>query len=592
MATFGARLPSLLAAVIGCLGVLAPLPAQLVRADPEMPVDARAQHVDRLCVKFAEGTGAQWRDGRLVSRTGVDLGAIARWFELADAEPLIAALSWEQLDAMHAHAATVLPEGRRPGHMGLWFRLRTKSLAQALELRAALAAEPLVADVYFEPRWLGASAAPLPTGGDLPPTTPSFASQQGTHGPSPAGHSLRPAAGVYGARGQGQRVYMIEGTFLFGHEDVSKVTPANVIGPVPTYNQTTGLHGLSGASLLCADRNAYGITGVADEVTLRLMDLDLNGGLEASMLIASNDARVGDLLMAVLMVQVPGLGPGSFLPIEFYQATFDATLTVTAAGRHVVLPAGNGSRSLDDPMLLGRFDRSFRDSGAILCGASLSGPLQRAPFSNWGSRIDAHSWGENIVSCGYGTLFFPNNDMLQSYTAAAAGTSSSTPHVAGIVAMLQGAAKHQRGALLTSSQLLAALHTYGPQTPDVIGRRVDVTAALTGLGMMDGLRLDVPDVDLGGTVTATMEAPAGSIIGLYGSLTAADFAIGFNRNVHVDLFALVPLGAFFLPAGTATWSWTVPNSASVQGVSLYLQGVRLSGSNPLYVTNSCQVTIL
>lgn len=589
---FGARLPSFFAAAISCLGVLAPLPAQLVRADPEMPVDAAAQHVDRLCVKLAEGSGAEWRDGHLVSRSGVDLSPVARWFARANPEPLVGTLSWDQLDAMHERAAAVLPAGRRPGHMGLWFRLRTAGQAQALALRAALAAEPLVADVYFEPRWLGAGAAPSALGGDVPPTTPSFTSQQGTHGLTPAGHSLRPAAGVYGARGQGQRVYMIEGTFLFGHEDVSKVTPGNVIGPVPTYDPTTGLHGLSGASLLCADRNAYGITGVADEVTLRLMDLDLNGGLEASMLLASNDARVGDLLMAVLMVQVPGLGPGSFLPCEFYQSTFDATLTVTAAGRHVVMPAGNGGRSLDDPMLLGRFDRSFRDSGAILCGASLSGPLQRAPFSNWGSRIDAHSWGENIVSCGYGTLFFPNNDMLQSYTAAAAGTSSSTPHVAGIVTMLQGAAKHQLGALLTSSQLMAALHTYGPQTPDVIGRRVDATAALSGLGVFDGLRLDVPDVDLGGTVTATMDGPANSIVGLYGSLTAGDFALGFNRNVHVDLFALVPLGAFFLPAGTATWSWTVPTSPSVQGVSLYLQGVRLFGSNPLYVTNSCQVTIL
>ena len=122
MATFGARLPSFLAAVISCLGVLAPLPAQLVRADPEMPVDARAQHVDRLCVKLAEGTGAQWRDGRLVSRTGVDLGAIARWFELVHAEPLVVALSWEQLDAMHAHAAAVLPAGRRRSELVLCHR--------------------------------------------------------------------------------------------------------------------------------------------------------------------------------------------------------------------------------------------------------------------------------------------------------------------------------------------------------------------------------------------------------------------------------------------------------------------------------------
>ena len=160
------------------------------------------------------------------------------------------------------------------------------------------------------------------------------------------------------------------------------------------------------------------------------------------------------------------------------------------------------------------------------------------------------------------------------------------------MALLQGASRHQLGAVLTNSEILTLLHTHGPQTPDVIGRRVDATSALTGLGVFDGLRLDVPDVDLGGTVTATMDGPAGSIVGLYGSLDAGDYAIGFNRNVHLDLFALVPLGAFFLPAGTASWAWTVPTDPAVQGTSLYLQAVRLFGSNPLFLTNSCQVTIL
>lgn len=592
MATSGAHIPSLLALALCWLGSATPVNAQVVRADPEMPFAASSQHGDRLCVKLAEGTGAELVGGRLVSRAGMDLGPVARWFDRARAEPLVGTLTWDELDAMHERACAVLPTGRQPGHMGLWFRLRTSGVEQSLQLRAALAAEPLVVDVYFEPKYFGAAAAMPVPGGDLPPTTPSFTSMQGTHSATPTGHSLRGAAGVYGARGQGQRVYMIEHSWLFGHEDCSKVVVGNLLGGVPAYDANESLHGLSGASLLCADRNAYGITGVADELDLRMIAEDLNGGLEASMLTASADARPGDAVLVVQMVFVPGLGPGTFLPFEFYQSSFDATQTVTAAGRHVVVPAGNGSRSLDDPQLLQRFDRSFRDSGAILCGASLSGPLQRAQFSNWGSRIDAHSWGENIVSCGYGTLFFPNNDMLQSYTAAAAGTSSATPHIAGIVALLQGAARHQLGAVLSNSQILALLHTHGPQTPDVIGRRVDATSALNGLGAFDGLRLDVPDVDLGGTVTATMDGPAGSIVGLYGSLDAGDYALGFNRNVHLDLFALVPIGAFFLPSGTATWSWTVPTSPAVQGTSLYLQAVRLFGSNPLFLTNSCQVTIL
>ncbi|MBL8756549.1 MAG: hypothetical protein JNK15_24860, partial [Planctomycetes bacterium] len=76
------------------------------------------------------------------------------------------------------------------------------------------------------------------------------------------------------------------------------------------------------------------------------------------------------------------------------------------------------------------------------------------------------------------------------------------------------------------------------------------------------------------------------------SFTPANVPLGFNRNVHLDLLSLVSVGAYLLATGSATYSLQVPNAAALHDADLYFQAVRLSGANPLHVTNSCQVTIL
>lgn len=561
-----------------------------VRAQEPSEDDPRAVHPDRLCVKLVEGCGAELRNGVLVSRSGQDLSSVAALFAKANARPLVTAVSWDQLDRWHTQACAVLPPHNRPGHLGLWFHLTCDSAAAMARLREQLRIDPLVEHLHHEPRYALAGPPP-PPGGDVPPTTPLLTSLQLTHNPSPQGHGVRRVAGIDGARGRGIRFVMMENTFLLGHEDVCQLVAANFYGPVPAIDWNSAQHGTSGASMVCADRNGYGLTGIADEVDARFLSLGVNGGFENSLAMTLANTQPADVILCVIMTQVPSLGPNSWVPFEYFQSAFDATLTATALGRHVVVPCGNGDMSLDDPALLNRFDRNFRDSGAIVVGASQPGPLLRIAFSNWGSRIDAHSWGDGVASCGYPGAFFPNNDLLQAYTGSATGTSASTPQLAGLVAAIQGAAKRQLGQPLSNAQLVALLHAHGPGTPDVIGRRPDLEAILLAMGAIDGLTLNEPDFDLLETITLTMAGPAGTLAALFASFVPGDVDLGFNRHVHLDLQGLVSVGAFALPAGSASWSLLVPNDPSLHGVDVYFQAVRLEAGNTLHVTNSCQATV-
>lgn len=581
----------LLAVLRRCLAVAAAaLAVAAASAQGPIDTDPGAVRFDRLHVKLAEGTGAEWRDGRLRSRTGVDLAAVAAALAGTRVAPLVPAVDWDELDRWHRHACATLPPKDRPGHLGLWFKVECGSAAEGQALRERLGREPLVAHVHHEPRYALASFAP-PKPTDIPPTTPLFTSAQLTHNPSPQGHGVRATADLLGARGQGVRFVMIEESFLLDHEDVSQLTSARFIGPVPAYGPSSFLHGCSGASMLLADRNSYGLTGIADETDGRFIGISVSGGFENSLAIAAQNSGPGDVVMVILILPTPSLGPGSWVPFEYFQSAFDATATTTALGRHVVIPGGNGSLSLDDPAFLNRFDRSYRDSGAIMVAASQPGPLSRIGFANWGSRIDCHSWGDGVASCGYAGLFFPNNDNQQAYTSSATGTSASTPQVAGVVCAIQGLARRQLGAPLGNNQLRTLLWTLGPASPDAIGRRPDLVAMAAAIGAVDGLRLNAPDFDLQDTIQVQMSGNAGGIACLFAALATGNVDLGFNRRVHLDLGSADATGAFAMPNGTATWQLQVPNNPTLHGASVYFQALRLEPNATMTLTTSCQATV-
>lgn len=590
------RVPSLLCSLLAFVPLARAQHYDRAELRAHAAVIARSPMVfgERLCVKLAEGSGAELRDGRLVSRTGVELGAVRELFSAARVEPLFQALSWDALDELHRNACAVLPANNRPGHLGLWFRLTLPSVAAADALTERLFDDPLVEHVHKEPRATPASAPSLlpPPPGDIAPPTPDFTSLQGTHQPSPAGYGVWLAQGVYGARGQSVELRMIEDDWILDHEDVSECVAANFLGPTPGQVSAQANHGVASASLVGADRNGYGMTGVADRTRMKFISELNNGGAANSILIAIANSQPGDVHLMVLMFLLGQIGTLDWVPLEFLQSVFDVTLTATANGRLFVTTGANGGNSLDDPRFARRFDRGFRDSGAIMIEGTAGSTLQRGVFANYGSRIDGNGWGDGVVACGAGTLFFPNNDLRQTYTASYAGTSAAVPAIAGVVCALQGAARAQLGRSVTTAEVLDLLHNHGPLSPDFIGRRADLVGMLRTMGAIDGLEVSTPDLRPGGSVTATMSGPAGSGGFLFFSLTPGNTSFGLNRPVLLGLPTLQTLTFLPMPSGTAAFPIGIPNDQGLSGIDLYLQAGVLQTAAPVHVTNSCQVTVL
>jgi hypothetical protein len=119
--------------------------------------------------------------------------------------------------------------------------------------------------------------------------------------------------------------------------------------------------------------------------------------------------------------------------------------------------------NLDSSIYNGKFDRSVRDSGAIMVGAGTSDGRAPMCFTNFGSRVDLQGWGQNVATLGNrirnGTNIMPGNiqvngsDQNQWYTTIFSGTSSATPIVAGAAASLQGYRKAHSLSPFTSTSM-------------------------------------------------------------------------------------------------------------------------------------------
>jgi hypothetical protein len=383
--------------------------------------------------------------------------------------------------------------------------------AQVNGLLATLRTDPNVEFAYEEP-------APVPPSSDIPPTTPDLTSGQFYLLPAsnnPPGIGAQAAWTRLGGNGTGVRVIDVEYDWIQNHEDLP--TSINNLLAGERFSAHGTSHGDAVVGVLGGLQNSYGITGIAHGADIRVSGMFFSSVYNSANSItqASLNAQPGDVILLEMQAGVPSSAPlppcpsgcscppasQRYVPMEYYRANYDAIANATAAGRIIVMTAGNGYNDLDwfTPANTGflsgyplgnPFNRSLYDSGAIYVGAGYSGQPgytpARAPhcYSNYGTRIDVQGIGDSVVTAGYGDHpSFPASasgfDPRQYYTAYFSGTSSSGPIVAGAAASLQGIAK-AKGFSFTPWRMRDLLRDTGvPQNGTrLIGPRPNLETAI------------------------------------------------------------------------------------------------------------------
>ncbi len=489
--------------------------------------------------------------------------------------------------------------------------------AALIAIVKALLADPAVETAFLEPNAVPAAlgfdaftgatppppapiAAPAAAGKSAPSptTTPDFSSLQGYLGAPPDGVNALAVNGVAGARGGTVKVMDVEGAWLWTHEDLT--APFATAG-TPIADAGWRYHGTGVMGEIRGTDNGFGVRGIAPDCSVGGSSIGTQSTADA-ISSATGLLAAGDVILIELHAPGPlanGSGQYGYLPMEYWLDNFDAIRVATAAGEIVCEAAGNGQQDLDQAVYLGLFDRSVRDSGAIMCGASDGSTLWPAWFSNNGTRVDLHGWGTSVVTCSYGNLQGAPLPEEQWYTNTFNGTSSASPIVVGSVVALQGMVKAQYGFPLDARLARDILRQTG--TPQVgiqlIGPRANLVAAqalaASGIGRVAGTVTDagsaapLASVDVGVVETGAFDVttPAGAygfplLTGSYNLTFSSFFYQTLTAPVTVSTGALSPLNAALtaLPQATIAGRVNGPTYDYLGGVRVTPLGVPLTGA--------------
>ncbi|MBV9950309.1 MAG: S8 family serine peptidase [Acidimicrobiia bacterium] len=466
----------------------------------------------RIDVKFREGSGLRLLGGAVARGRAADarevrtaLGGVAGWrAERLVSEPEAAVTA----DRERAEERS----GRRQADLNLWYRVTVPAGTDVASVVDRLNALDAVEVAYAEPQ-----ASP-------PPTTPSFVSKQHYRDAAPTGIGANALASTATNRGSAVQITDIEYSWNRSHEDLDAAAPSDVLiaNGTPVDPFTDNDHGTAVLGELVGTRDALGVTGVATDAQLRLINAYNTHGYELTNAInlARTHSSPGDVIL--VEQQIAGANGGcnsntedGCVAAEWVPSVYDAIALATAAGITVVEPAGNGDQNLDAAEYGTSFPGGRPDSGAVIVGAG-EAPCRfygrptrsRLDFSSYGSRVDVQGWGECVVTTGYGDL--QSGGPNHWYTQAFSGTSSAAPMVAGAAAVVSSSYESAHGTDLTPQSLRARLIATGtPQNfgagalAGEIGPLPNLVAALAAGPADDSFSAPTALTDASGSVSAT-----------------------------------------------------------------------------------------
>lgn len=459
-----------------------------------------------------------------------------------------------------------------------YFQLNTEKAdrAQLLKIVGSLNSDPAVDVAFLEPVAVPAALGFDAFTGAVPEinkssgagedlvsvtNTPDFEPEQDYLNTAPVGIGTRAMRPQDGSSGAGITVIDVEGGWLWTHEDLP--TPVAELG-IQIDDLGWRNHGTAVISEIRGQDNGLGVTGIAPDCSVGCSSI---GAIStAGALAAAVDfLQRGDLILIELHAPGPNSTDSSqfgYVPMEYWPDNFDIIRLATAKGIIVCEAAGNGYQNLDGPEYLGLFDRTIRDSGAIMCGATEAGDTRSADFSNNGSRVDLNGWGWYVTAAGYGDL--QEGEETEWYTSQFSGTSSASPIVTGAVASLQGMVMADWGVPMDARLARDILHDTGTTMTagNPIGTRPNLVAAFahadTIIGMARGTVTD--------QTTGLPIADALVQVSSHGSFTMTD-ETGHWQLPLVEGLKVLEISSYFYHTGGAVFSVTA-NTVTEHDVGL------------------------
>lgn len=554
---------------------LAPRPVLTKPVSIGLSADAE---IDHIVLKLREGTRGRLIDGRVYSADNKSLSAVNSVLSAKNVSAIRNLIPSEPSRLERRQFILEQKSRRQLADFNNYFIIDGLSPAEAEALVNDLNGLPEVEIAYIRPKSYPAV--------DIDPPTASFVDSQVYLGEAPEGIDAYYGWSITGGDGSGIRIADIEGSWTFDHEDL-EIPAEALIGGDPNLGIDWRSHGSAVVGMLIAKDNGYGVTGIVPGADIALSSH--NGSTDAeAILTAADSLEAGDIIL--IEIQTPGprydfayrtdqLG---YVPIEYFQAEFDAIQYAWARGIIVVEAAGNGAENLSDVIYENRFDTTFRNSHAILVGAGAppSGNYgvdrKVLDFSNYGNRVNLQGYGREIVSCGYGDLFNGGVDERQFYTNQFGGTSGAAPMIAGAVAALQGIYKDRYGgAFLDADRVRDVLVSTGsPQQgfPTYhIGPRPNIAAADSALPDPHLLTLHPGYIDTTLEVGSQVIIPV-SIVST-SSVEALDFDISIpdslEKNPQSDWLSVSTSTGTIGPSDSAAVTVTLDASAIDDRTTMY-----------------------
>ncbi|MDA0160572.1 S8 family serine peptidase [Solirubrobacter ginsenosidimutans] len=409
-------------------------------------------------------------------------------------EPLVPDVDLDKLAAKaRARTGRVIPD------MAAWQTLTLPAGTDADAAIKDLLASGQVSDAYVAPE-----AAPPPQ----TQPTPDFTAMQGYLRPAPQGIDADFTRKDPRIRGAGVTIADLEYYWTANHEDLQLDPIATDLGKTtyPQYPNFADEHGTAVFGEMVAKDNGYGVTGGVPDATMRGISPQRarptgspQYNTAAALTYVAQFLSPGD----VVLIEQQTVGPGGgtkYVPIEWTQANFDAIKLLSDMKVIVMETGGNGGEDLDSAPMLGRFDRTVRDSGAIIGGAGSATTHAALNFSSYGKRVDLQGWGESITTTGSGGNLFGGTapEMLtRRYTRSFSGTSGAGPIVTSAIAAVQSYLKATGQTPYTSAQMI-----------DLLRRTGTAQTGTRQVGPLPNLAAALKDIEVDGPVTKASLSPA------------------------------------------------------------------------------------